>query len=96
LEIPLPQKLEVIIGREDPASNIFPDIDTTTYGGNLCGVSRRHARIVLQGNQYFIEDLNSVNSTFVNKIKLAPKQRFPLNDGDELILGRLKFTVRIG
>ena len=92
-EIPLPEKDEVIIGREDPVSAVFPDIDTTPYGGEDEGVSRQHAKIFRQEDEYFVEDLNSVNSTFLNKAKLEPETPLPISEGDELMLGRLRFDV---
>lgn len=88
-------KSEILIGREDPISNIYPDVDLTPHGGEEGGVSRLHAKIFLQANQYMIEDQNSTNFTFVNKQKLAPKTPTPINDGDEIRLGRvvLKFQT---
>lgn len=88
-------KSEILIGREDPISNIYPDVDLTPHGGEEGGVSRLHAKMFLQGNQYMIEDQNSTNFTFVNKQKLAPKTPTPINDGDEIRLGRvvLKFQT---
>lgn len=94
-EILLPEKEEIIIGREDPVSAIFPDVDTTNFGGEDDGVSRKHARITKQGEDYFIEDLNSVNSTFLNKMKLDPETPSPIANGDELMLGRLKFNIAV-
>jgi pSer/pThr/pTyr-binding forkhead associated (FHA) protein len=94
-EILLPEKEEIIIGREDPVSAIFPDVDTTNCGGEDDGVSRKHARITKQGEDYFIEDLNSVNSTFLNKMKLDPETPSPITNGDELMLGRLKFNIAV-
>ncbi|MCS7283021.1 MAG: zinc ribbon domain-containing protein [Anaerolineae bacterium] len=85
-----PGKSEILIGREDPVSNIFPDIDLTPHGGDEGGVSRRHARIFAQGNQLFIEDLNSTNYTYVNQQKLTPGQPHPLKDGDEVRLGKVR------
>ncbi|MBN1350644.1 FHA domain-containing protein [candidate division KSB1 bacterium] len=85
----------ISIGREDAEGNVFPDIDTSTFGGNLEGVSRMHAQITLQSNQYFIQDLNSTNGTYVNRIKVGQAQKFPLNNNDELVLGRLKFRVKL-
>lgn len=82
-------KTEALIGREDAVSNIFPDIDLTPYNGEEGGVGRRHARILYSGGQYMIEDLNSINFTFVNKQKIAPKTPTPLRDGDEIRLGRV-------
>jgi len=39
--------------------------------------------------------LESVNATFLNKIKLDPKTPAPIVDGDELMLGRLKFRIAL-
>ena len=87
-----PGKTEVIVGREDPVSGVFPDIDLTDHGGDEGGVSRRHARTFLQGDRVFIEDLNSTNYTYVNQQRLTPGQPHPLNDGDEVRLGRVRLT----
>lgn len=84
-----PGKNEVLIGREDPVSGHFPDINLGPHGGEEGGVSRSHARLIIQGNQCFIEDLNSVNYTHVNKQRLNPGMRQPLNHGDELRLGKV-------
>jgi pSer/pThr/pTyr-binding forkhead associated (FHA) protein len=85
-----PGKTEVIIGREDPVSGIFPDIDLTDHNGEEGGVSRQHARALVQGDQVFIEDLNSTNYTYVNQQRLVPGQPHPLSDGDEILMGRVK------
>jgi pSer/pThr/pTyr-binding forkhead associated (FHA) protein len=77
------------MGREDPVSGIFPEIDLDPYGAQEDGVGRKHAQLVLQGGQVCIEDLDSVNGTAVNKQKLAPHQPRPLKDGDELRLGKM-------
>jgi len=87
-----PGKTEIVIGREDPVSGVFPDIDLTYHGGDEGGVSRRHARIFVHGTQFFIEDLNSTNSTYVNQQRLTPGQPHPLNTGDEIQVGRLKLN----
>lgn len=85
-------KTEIIVGREDPVSGIFPEIDLTDHGGDEGGVSRRHARIFIQGAQTMIEDLNSTNYTHVNQQRLTPGQPHPLNDGDEVRFGRVKLV----
>lgn len=91
-----PGKNEYLIGREDPVSGSFPDVDLVPYGGEEGGVSRRHAQIVRRGDQFLIEDLSSVNYTFVNRQKVAPGAPQPLQDGDEIRLGRvvLQFKLR--
>ena len=83
------KKSEIIIGREDPVSNNFPEIDLTLLGGVEGGVSRRHARLYLQDGDLVVEDLNSVNHTFVNKQRIQPGQPARIQSGDELRLGRL-------
>lgn len=84
-----PGKQSVTLGREDPVSGIFPEIDLDPHGGQDAGVGRQHARLTLQNGQVFIEDLNSVNGTVVNKQKIAPGQPRALSNGDEVRLGKL-------
>jgi pSer/pThr/pTyr-binding forkhead associated (FHA) protein len=81
-------KSEVLIGREDPVSNIYPDVDLTPHRGEEDGVSRLHAKMLINGGQYLLEDENSTNYTFVNRQKLQPKVPTPVKDGDEIRLGR--------
>ena len=95
-EIPLPAGEEIIVGREDPVSGIYPDVDLTPHGGEDGGVSRQHARIVLEGGSYFVEDLDSTNFTFVSKQKLAPKVRQQVGDGDEIRFGRVVTIFKTG
>jgi predicted nucleic acid-binding Zn ribbon protein len=95
ISLPLPRgKVECIVGREDPISNIYPDIDLTDYGGDESGVSRQHARLTLQGSQYYITDMQSTNYTYINKQRLQPNLAKPLRDGDEVQFGRLKLIFR--
>jgi len=97
VEIPLPSgQDEITIGRVDLVRNIFPDIDMSGYGGESSGVSRMHARLVLQGNQVYVEDLNSTNYTFVNKLRLQPGQPYLVSNGDEIRLGLLAMVFHSG
>ena len=92
-------KENVLIGRTDPHTGIFPEIDLTMYDPET-KVSRRHARIYRQGEQFLIEDLGSVNGTIVNSVsggsvRLNTKSPRVLSAGDELKLGgtTLKFMM---
>ncbi|MFO7663334.1 MAG: FHA domain-containing protein [Chloroflexota bacterium] len=88
--IPLPgDRDDFLIGRRDPAIGCFPEVDLVPYGGEEGGVSRRHARLIVDDGNYFVEDLNSVNYTFVNRQKLEPGVPKPIRDGDEIRLGRV-------
>lgn len=91
-EFLLDGKSEFLVGREDPVSNIYPDIDLTPHKGEEHGVSRMHAKIYAQGSQYLIEDLNSTNSTYLNRQKLAAKTPTPIKDGDEVRFGKVEAT----
>jgi predicted nucleic acid-binding Zn ribbon protein len=95
-EIPLPTREEILIGREDPVSGIFPEVDLTPHGGEEGGVSRRHARLYVEGADYHIEDLDSTNFTFINKQKLAANTRQALGDGDEIRCGRVALVLKAG
>jgi hypothetical protein len=88
-EFDLSGKDIITIGREDAVSNIYPDVDMTPHGGEEGGVSRLHARIFVENGQYLLEDENSTNFTFLNRQRLAGKTPTPLNDNDEVRLGRV-------
>lgn len=73
-EIPI-TKLPLTIGRK-PENDIVID--------NLA-VSSHHAKLVLEGESYFIEDLNSTNGTFVNDRKIL---KLDLKNKDEVMIGK--------
>ena len=87
---------ELLLGRVDPISGIFPEIDLTAHGGDEGGVSRKHCKITLAGNQYFVEDLNSSNGTYVNATRITPGQRVPIENGWQLRLGKLVLNFYTG
>ncbi len=86
----------VHIGRLDPTSEMFPEIDLSEDNGLEKGVSRRHARITRKNGQVIVEDLGSINGTFVNGKRLAPYLGEVLNDGDQLQLGNLVIEISVG
>ena len=95
VEIPLAGRNEVVVGREDPFSGVFPDVDLTPHGGVDGGVSRRHFKITAAAGQYRIEDLNSTNYTLVNRKRLQPGAAQVLADGDEISAGRVKLIFKV-
>lgn len=88
-EFDLSGKDNITLGREDAVSNIYPDVDLTAHGGEEGGVSRLHAHIFVENGQYMLEDENSTNFTFLNRQRLAAKTPTPINDNDEIRLGRV-------
>jgi hypothetical protein len=92
-KLPLAQGTEVLVGREDPYSNTFPDVDLTPFGAEEKGVSRRHFKLTLAEGQYAVLDLGSTY-TWLNQQRLEPNVPARLNDGDEIRAGRLKLVFR--
>ncbi len=85
-----------LLGRSDPHSNIFPEVDLSKFDRET-KVSRRHARIRRQGDTYLIEDLGSVNGTWINDaVRLAPNQPRALESGDRLRLGETTLHFLLG
>ena len=73
---------ENLIGR-DPAAAVWLDI---------AGVSRRHARIVIDGQQARLEDLGSKNGTMVRGDPLMAAT--VVHDGDPIRIGPVRITYR--
>ena len=92
-DVEMPLTKEMNIGRRDPTSAWFPDVDFTSDGGLEKGISRRHAKITRRGSEVLIEDLGSMNGTFLNRKKLTPYLPQVLKSGDELQLGKLILRV---
>ena len=90
------QKDSNLVGRTDPHSNIFPEIDLSRFDPET-KVSRRHARIWSEGETFLVEDLGSVNGTVINdSVRLAPRQPRVLDSGDKLRLGETTLHFLVG
>jgi two-component system cell cycle response regulator len=74
---------EILIGR-DPSNHIAIEVDS---------VSRNHARIVMDGDRRFVEDLGSTNGTYVAD---HPVTRGVLRSGDLLRVGDVIFKYLAG
>ncbi len=82
-------KLSFQIGRQDPESEQFPEMDLATHNAHIFGVGRKHAKVTIQSGQVYIEDLDSVNGTMVNQTPVQPAIPTLLRDGDEVRLGKM-------
>ncbi len=94
------EKTENLVGRRDPLSNIFPEVDLSKYDPQT-KISRKHARIWRDGDNFLIEDLGSSNGTVVMQamkeaIRLEPKRAIALANGDKIKLGdtTLQFVIQ--
>ena len=52
-------------------------------------VSNKHARINYREGQFFLQDLDSTNGTFLKGVRLEKEEKVMLNQGDEFKIGRL-------
>jgi pSer/pThr/pTyr-binding forkhead associated (FHA) protein len=93
-KLDIPAKDEIVIGREDPISDVFPDLDLTNFGGMEKGVSRKHAVLHRAGADYTLEDMGSTNGTYVNKKRIEPHAPQAIKAGDEVRFGKLSLAVR--
>lgn len=57
--------------------------------------SRQHAFISFEGGKLCIEDLNSSNGTFVNRARIYPGQKCPLNVNDVVQIGTVQMKVKV-
>jgi hypothetical protein len=57
-------------------------------------ISSNHARVVRQGNDWCLMDLNSTNKTYVNGAKLEPNVPAKIKQNDVVVLANVTFTVR--
>lgn len=82
----------------DAGTNFFLDKDLVTCGRDSDSdiflddvtVSRRHAEIRRDANGYTIVDADSLNGTFVNRMRVDSA---PLNNGDEIQIGKFKLVI---
>jgi Nif-specific regulatory protein len=70
--------LPVVIGRETSATLCIAD----------ASVSRRHSKIEKEAERFLIEDLDSLNGTFVNEL---PVKRREIQHGDRIRIGDAQF-----
>ncbi len=94
------EKNENLVGRRDPMSNIFPEVDLSKFDPQT-KISRRHARIWRDGGKFMVEDLGSSNGTILlpsvsDSVRLQPRQPHPLANGDRLRLGDTTLHFLIG
>ncbi|TRY17243.1 FHA domain-containing protein [Tessaracoccus rhinocerotis] len=92
----------LIINRGSPqSSRILIDSDVTSVGRHPesdvflddITVSRHHAKFIRSGGALFLEDLGSLNGTYVNK-KLV-EERVQLRQGDEIQIGKYRATISL-
>lgn len=57
------------------------------------GISRLHARIIREGEMYFIKDMNSTNGTWINDRRISVYELCPIKNGDVIKLAKSSFEL---
>jgi FHA domain len=84
-----------LIGRWDPETGSFPEVDLDADDPEA-KISRKHALLRIDGDKITIEDIGSLNGTYVNRQpRLSPGSPAEIKSGDEVIIGKtfLKLVV---
>jgi hypothetical protein len=82
---------ECILGRA--GGEVTPNVDLSPYDAQKMGVSRAHAKLTHENATIMLQDMDSVNGTFLNGEKLVPHQPRVLRNEDELRLGQMILRV---
>jgi MFS transporter, ACDE family, multidrug resistance protein len=84
--IELPEHFQVVnIGKSSDRN--IPEVDLADLP-NAGVVSRLHAQIRFDGEEYYIQDMNSANGTYINKYPMIPGVWYKLKPGLRLSFGR--------
>lgn len=75
-----------------PGENLLGRVEAGAVWIESPSVSRRHARILIEGGIPILEDLGSKNGTYVRGHRISAPTR--LSDGDEFRLGRVRLQLR--
>jgi FHA domain-containing protein len=82
-----------LVGRWDPETGAFPEVDLEADDPEA-KISRKHALIRLDGEILTIEDIGSLNGTYVNRgSRLTVGTPQDLKNGDEIIIGKTFLKV---
>jgi hypothetical protein len=85
----------LIIGRFDGDNNVLPDIDLRPFHAEELGVSRQHLFLKLEGDNVVVIDNESSNGTMLNGRRLKSGYPYPIQHGDEIVLGALEIQIEL-
>jgi CRP-like cAMP-binding protein len=86
---------ETTVGRVDPVTGIKPDVDLANLDTQR-SVSRRHSKIVREDGEFrVVEEIGTMNGTFVNGTRIVTGQPVTIKDGDRMRFGLVDLTFRV-
>ena len=77
-------KLPCLIGREAASCDLVI---------NEPAISRKHARILIESDTFYLADVSEHNGTYLNGIKLPPLGKARIHEGDHINLGRAEIVI---
>ena len=81
IEQPVTVTESIIVGRSDTCDVYFDDIS----------VSRQHFCLELEEGNFYVTDLESTGGTYLNRVRIASKQR--VSSGDVIDAGRVRIKI---
>src|SRR5262245_18860401 len=95
--------MDVISGPAVSPPPFSPTAETIIGRGQECtlplveeSVSRRHASVCRRGQWWVLTDQGSRHGTYLNGVRLEPRQPAMLNDGDVISIGPWAFRACVG
>ena len=97
IEFPLGPGIETTIGRKDPSTGTYPDVDLSPVDPHH-SVNRRHAKIYRRGPHLTIfflgEEIGTFNATFLNGARLDTGVPSEIHSGDKMRFGDVELTFQ--
>ncbi|MBE6052864.1 MAG: FHA domain-containing protein [Clostridium sartagoforme] len=89
-----PRPIEILVNKDNYVLGKNPSMVDGAITFNKA-ISRVHCKVTNIEGRFMLTDLDSVNGTYVNKVKLIPKKPHPLKNGDVIRLANSDFKIVI-
>lgn len=91
--IPLIVSQPVSFGRANSTGSLKNHVDLTRFDAMNYGVSRLHMILHQKDGKFYVEDLDTINGTYINGDPTKPRELVAIKNGDEIRLGQLRMYV---
>ncbi len=84
------EKKEILKGNIVTLGKKFDEVDICITDPT---VSRKHARMMIKGDDIYVQDMGSTNGTYVDGLKIEPGIDIRLRENKDFLLGRVQVRV---
>lgn len=91
--IPLIVSQPVSFGRANSTGSLKSHVDLTRFDAVNYGVSRLHMILHHKEDKFYVEDMDTINGTYVNGESTKPRELVLVKNGDEIRLGQLRMYI---